>query len=67
MENQNINPQDVKKDIENLVKKIKSNDASPKERLEALKLLNSLLEFNTQFTKELKNELDKQVLESEIN
>ncbi len=67
MENQNFNQEDVKKDIENLVKKIKSSDVSPKERLESLKLLNAILEFNTNFIKELKNELDKQSLESEIS
>ncbi len=62
MQNQQFDQEQIKKNVETLIEKIKSEDTSPKDRLIALKVLNSMLEVNTEFIKELKKELDKETM-----
>ena len=57
MDVQQLNPEDIKKDIDVLMDKISDENTPKEEKLAYMKLLNSLLEFNIEFIKEVKKDL----------
>ena len=67
MDSQQFNPEDIKRDIEALMDKISDENTPKKEKIAYMKLLNALLEFNTEFIKELKKEHDMEKIKEEIN
>lgn len=67
MDSQQFNPEDIKKDIEALMDKISDENTPEEEKLAYMKLLNALLEFNTEFINEVKKEYDMKKVKEEIN
>ncbi|MDD3085134.1 MAG: hypothetical protein PHU32_04590 [Candidatus ainarchaeum sp.] len=67
MDSKQFNPEDIKKDIEVLMDKISDENTPEEEKLAYMKLLNALLEFNTEFIKEVKREYDMKKVKEEIN
>lgn len=67
MDSQQFNPEDIKKDVEALMDKISDENTPKEEKLAYMKLLNALLEFNTEFINEIKKECDMKRIKDEIN
>jgi hypothetical protein len=67
MDSQKFNPEDIKKDIETLMDKISDENTPKEDKLAYMKLLNALLEFNTEFIREVKKEYDIMKVKEEIN
>lgn len=67
MDSQQFNPEDIKKDVEALMDKISDENTPKEEKLAYMKLLNALLEFNTEFINEIKKEYDMKRIKDEIN
>jgi len=57
MSNNEVSISDLKKDIETLMAKVKDPQTSKEEKLATFELLNSIVEFKTEFIKELKKEI----------
>jgi hypothetical protein len=55
----NFSPENLKKEIESLIDNIKNKDTSKEDRLNSLKILNAILEYNIEFIKEVKKEIKK--------
>jgi peptidoglycan hydrolase CwlO-like protein len=54
------NQQQIQQEIESLMAKIKDDNSTKEEKLGALKTINSLLELNTEFIREIKKQLKEQ-------
>lgn len=60
MSDQKINTQEeIKREIDALMLKVKDENISETDRLNALKTLNSLLELNVAFIRSVKKQLEK--------
>ncbi len=66
MDLQQLNPEDIKKDVDALMDKISDENTPKEEKIAYMKLLNALLEFNTEFINEVKKELEIKKVKEEI-